>query len=909
MVPAGKSIPILCILIALTPTLFAGSLTVTVKDPAGAMVADAAVELSSQSGAPIRTLPAGNNGRATFDPLPAGDYRVAVTKPGFDRAEVRVAIADRAVDLAVSLKLGATSASVRVSARRSPLANSDPDYQGLRHNRLVHVYRVSNLTLNRDTGVFTFRSGSFSFLPPVQGSVTTGVFIGEGNFRLDTSDPLKRRRLLKMMGSETVSEDFTALVVFFSDSTFDDIKRHSETVDESPVKHEEALARVRSVIQGRREPREPPSWPRSQWEILLNYEDIPNYDAEVLAEIYNGAGAKSRPGSFRAFLHGTKHGDLRYLLNPHGALPILSGTEEVALLCFDPNSNSDGLWYFSHTLAELQSGRIEPKEEKRLIVPEHYRLEVLIPDRNALGAQADLAVICALRFHAAEEGVRMVKFDLIPDFQISRVAWPGNGAEIPFVQEDRKHDGSFYLQMPEPLAKGRSYEVSFELSGPPRGNWYPVPAGSRTQATYDLTFRAPHGTKVVAAGRPVGQTREGHWDVSEWKCDVPVSRADYLWFEDSAPRTAVEPTTDLRTSLYYALTGRGLSPPSKSDMLNDTTNTLRLFGTWFGKPAYDGITVVVRSGRGGGSWPGVVQVPPAFAAGFDSVSSQTAVLSGGRGGAPPPDMRAAFDEVFPRLMASQWWGNTITPATFHDQWIATGLAGFSAALYDLAAANGNFRDRWDEAREKVLTQNRRGGGIPNDAGPVTNGLLNDTPDAPFASPALWDAKGAFVAHMLCSLMWDPQTFDRDFQATMHDFVGQFAGRSVSTEDFQTVVEKHMKPAMDLEGNGRMDWFFKEWLSSTDVPSYHLEYSLRAGGNGATILEGKLTQSGVSPSFRMAVPIFGDYAGKKGRICLVATHGNSTSNFKVSLVTRPGKILLNVNHDVLTRKDEVILAKP
>jgi hypothetical protein len=43
------------------------------------------------------------------------------------------------------------------------------------------------------------------------------------------------------------------------------------------------------------------------------------------------------------------------------------------------------------------------------------------------------------------------------------------------------------------------------------------------------------------------------------------------------------------------------------------------------------------------------------------------------------------------------------------------------------------------------------------------------------------------------------------------------------------------------------------------------------------------------------------------LCLAPCY--STSYFRVSLGKRPGKILLNVNHDVLTRKDEVILAKP
>jgi hypothetical protein len=64
------------------------------------------------------------------------------------------------------------------------------------------------------------------------------------------------------------------------------------------------------------------------------------------------------------------------------------------------------------------------------------------------------------------------------------------------------------------------------------------------------------------------------------------------------------------------------------------------------------------------------------------------------------------------------------------------------------------------------------------------------------------------------------------------------------------------------------------------------------------------QSGVGDSFEMPVPIYGDYAGKKGRICLVKARGNSTSEFSVTLTTKPKQILLNANHDVLSEKDVV-----
>ncbi len=90
---------------------------------------------------------------------------------------------------------------------------------------------------------------------------------------------------------------------------------------------------------------------------------------------------------------------------------------------------------------------------------------------------------------------------------------------------------------------------------------------------------------------------------------------------------------------------------------------------------------------------------------------------------------------------------------------------------------------------------------------------------------------------------------------MQDFLKQFANQAVSSEEFQAVVEKHMKPGMDLDRNHRMDWFFSEWLLTTDVPSYHLEYQLTQQKGGKVQFTGKLTQSGVPPNFKMLVPGF------------------------------------------------------
>jgi hypothetical protein len=64
-------------------------------------------------------------------------------------------------------------------------------------------------------------------------------------------------------------------------------------------------------------------------------------------------------------------------------------------------------------------------------------------------------------------------------------------------------------------------------------------------------------------------------------------------------------------------------------------------------------------------------------------------------------------------------------------------------------------------------------------------------------------KGAYILHMVRMMMWSAKNGDQNFRDTMHDFVQTYSGKPASTEDFKAMVEKHMTPEMDLDGNRRM----------------------------------------------------------------------------------------------------------
>src|SRR5262249_2410381 len=136
----------------------------------------------------------------------------------------------------------------------------------------------------------------------------------------------------------------------------------------------------------------------------------------------------------------------------------------------------------------------------------------------------------------------------------------------------------------------------------------------------------------------------------------------------------------------------------------------------------------------------------------------------------------------------------------------------------------------DTGRNLILEKNQYGISA-NDAGPIAMGLRMGSAHTPGAYQRVVYSKGAYVLHMLRSLMWSSKEGDAPFMAMMHDFVQTHLHKPASTESFMAVVEKHMSPQMDLAGNGKMDWFFREWVYGTEVPHYKFDYTVTQEGNG------------------------------------------------------------------------------
>jgi aminopeptidase N len=294
------------------------------------------------------------------------------------------------------------------------------------------------------------------------------------------------------------------------------------------------------------------------------------------------------------------------------------------------------------------------------------------------------------------------------------------------------------------------------------------------------------------------------------------------------------------------------------------------------------------AGNFGQAWPTLIYMP------------YTAFLDATQRWMSSENIRYATDDFFkyvgPHELAHQWWGHLVGWKSYRDQWMSEGFAEFSASLYAQATAgNDEFLDFWEEQRKLITearpaTKDRK----PYTVGPVTQGYrLNSGKTGGVARFSIYP-KGAYILHMLRMMMYDRKTVDAQFSEMMKDFIKTNYNKDVSTEDFKRAVERHMTREMNVMGNGRMDWFFDEYVYGTEMPSYRLDYSV--SGN---ILTGSVTQSGVSDGFRMLVPVYADFGKGWVRLGTAPMRGNETTDLgRIELPYPPKRVAVAAFHDVL-----------
>ena len=894
--------------LALATPLRADTISGTVKDPSGAVVAGARIEITGASLPQAMVLTSDESGKFAAPNLNPGKYSVRVAKEGFNDLVTTVDL-HGAADLPLTLTIAAQQININVTGKTSAFANSDPIYRQLRDVGLGSTHRCDNFTLPVDVGTFVFNSGTITLLNPVNRFVTGGVFIGQGHFTLKPPGGIDAREMMRRADTPTAEEDFTEVVFRFSPGEFPKFMVVLGAPTATPPEAAAAFEHWKNKLRHRHE------IPEGFTQAILEDETIDNVDADVLAAIYN----PQHPPFFNAWMRGTPHKDLRFFVRARvGAIPQLDSPEEVALINCNGGDLDDGIWYSQHLLAELKARTANSREDRRLFATHRYNIETDIGKNEHLYSRATLT------FEPLVPGERVMKFGLLPSLRVARVA-DQNGQDLHFIQENRKEDGSFYVILDEAPAMGQEHSITVEYVGDKvlsnagsgsyyvraRESWYPNLNGFGEKALYDLTFKVPHSNIVISVGKLEGESTEAGYAVSHWVTPVPVAVAGFnygqykkLDYPDTLTHYNITGyyLTELPDSLRPFQTGAlgAMAPGAMTKYVLDQARAqMQLCTYFFGKAPYDNVAITEQPNFSfGQSWPSLVYLP--ISAYIDS--TQRWLLFGHI----DTKFTGFVQEVTPHEVAHQWFGHGVGWASYHDQWLSEGFAEFAAGLFLQQAMGPKWRkdylDFWERQRVRILEKNNFGVS-PNDAGPLWLGLRLLSPRSEQGYQGVTYSKGAYVLLMLRSLMYADQSSgdqDQAFIDMMHDFMESHRDLPASTESFKAIADKHMPKLLDLQRNGRLDWFFREWVYGTQVPRYEFKYDVQSAGEGKVRVRAEITQSEVDDHFAMFVPVFADFGKGMVRLTQVAMVGNSTRTVDLMMDRQPKKVALNAYKDILER---------
>jgi hypothetical protein len=810
---------------------------------------------------------------------------------------------------------------------------TDPTYAALRAARPDgRRIDVTNLVLERDVFRFQFDSGAFHFLKPVADRNVGVVFVGQGSYRLSPATENERRQLALATGGdstfETLTDDFNSLLLLFADDTAKEIQ-----------------------LQGAAVPGEPDAKALAAYEKYLKVQKKDfgvNFHARVVRDLLNKPNFFS--GVFLALVEGKKYSPVLAAVDPDGAealrVGVRLGSEDTILLVADPNRG--GLWYHSHPQGEVQTGRYSP--EKKLTDVIDYTVDTTIR------ADEEVSGTTTVRFKSLVAGLRAVPLFLESELRVEQGSYAVEGAgaepawaEVAVIQEDEKDDGDTTVVFPETLAKDSVVLLKLSYKGKEilidggdknfyvgaRASWYPNFGIFSDTALYDLTYRVPAGSEIVSVGKKVDEQTAGDQTVTRWKTGHPVQVAGFNYGkfkrvekQDETSRIDVEVftnpgTPDIIREINAAMSGAGIGSIESDDAgspiteltgglgeslgkvdtarlaetaLADGLNSARLFTAYFGPLPQTHVAITQQSNPSfGQSWPSLIFMP------YISFLDGTQRRRLGMG----TQTSAFVDQVGYHEFAHQWWGHLVGAETYRDQWLEEGFSEFSSALAVQVVEGWAKHDSFWRARSKAILEKTPGNTMPPcEAGPITQGWRLSTQRTPSAGSLMYP-KGGYVLHMLRMMMHEPGAKDADarFIAMMKDYTSTFGGKSASTADFQRVVERHMIPIMNATGDGKMDWFFKQWVYGTEIPRYTAQIKVEKAGD-ETRLVGSIKQEGVSKEFRAVVPIYLELdKGQYFRVGLIPMIGDSTTpiDTKLKLPRRPKRALINVHGDILARE--------
>ncbi len=525
-----------------------------------------------------------------------------------------------------------------------------------------------------------------------------------------------------------------------------------------------------------------------------------------------------------------------------------------------------GFWPASWALAERKERLIDGWR------PLHYSVKMSFDDQlsSIVSARTEITV------HILKRQLTVIDLDF-DGLTVDSTSVNGRGVEF------KQSSGKLNVQLPRTFAEGSRITVTVTYRGQPKdgliltkdkdGNssalgdnwpnrvhhWIPCLDHPSAKATVNFSITAPDRNLVVANGRlenvNVGPNATRTWVFIE-KARIPP----YCMIIAVGQFVKVEPKEPAITPLSYYV------PPSDKDFAMQgfapANPSLKFFSQTVAPYPYEKLAMIVGATRFGG-----MENSGAIVFSSNLFSGRSAQPTSGRFKLPRRTVNLIAHEI-----AHQWFGDSVTGATWADLWLSEGFATYFAGLFiERYEGKEEFQAYLKQTAEAYLRYSR------NNRTPLydketenLNQLLN----------ANNYQKGAWVLHMLRSTVGD-----RAFFQGIRIYYQRHQDSTATTEDLRVALERASRA--DLRP------FFKSWVYEGGHPRYELSWQWNNDKRTVSLL---LKQLQPEPYFPNPVRIDIEMAGGRQRVILKPI--SKETSREIRLNTKPLKVHLDPDNEIL-----------
>ncbi|MFN2329034.1 MAG: M1 family metallopeptidase [Chromatocurvus sp.] len=441
-------------------------------------------------------------------------------------------------------------------------------------------------------------------------------------------------------------------------------------------------------------------------------------------------------------------------------------------------------------LLALGNAQADPYPVDTRIDIEHYRFEIALSDDSD-----EIDVKATIDIRILDPIISVIGLDLIKE----SVDLDNRGMAMHSVTSDElplaftHHEDRLEIDIPPAAALDGRISVRLHYSGIPytgliigenkhgdrtffSDNW-PIKARQwlatvdhiSDKATVEFLVTAPSRLQVISNGLEVERTNLGsELTLTHWRQSVPIAPWLYVIAaaEFAVQRVDTFEGRAIETWVYWQDRDAGFY-----DFAVPTKDALGFFTTYVGPFEYEKLANVQSNSVSGG-----MEAASAILYGDDSVTGERT---------------RRWQSVIVHEIAHQWFGNSVTQASWDDVWLSEGFATYFTYLYfEHAKGHDEFARYLIEARDRAMAFSA--------ANPDYTIVHADLQEMSEVTTRQTYQKGAWILHMLRNRIGDDSWW-RGIQ----NYYARYRNASATSGDFQRTMEAAC--SCDLEN------YFDYWL--------------------------------------------------------------------------------------------------